>query len=156
MQSLIRASSGSNDARTLPVPGVKAITAEADINSGPRNSLGNELTLQIKKLKQKDVLTQKLISGRVGRELHRGSAGKQNDLHKHGDLGAGHSKRGSGTQQVHNYLRLNLLQPPCWGCVVRGWAVNNFSCIVTHSFFTFPAWPCRFTPCTLTGPGLIA
>lgn len=42
--------------------------AEAGIHSGPRNSLENILTSQIKKLKQKSILTQKLVSGGAEQE----------------------------------------------------------------------------------------
>ena len=93
---------------------------------GPRNSLGREFIFQIKKLKQKPILTWKLVSGEAEQQLCRGAAGRQNDIHMHGDLGMGYS---------------------C-GCKCTN-ACSPTNCTpYMGEFFAFIAWPCPFTLCT--------
>lgn len=113
-------------AKTWPILGVKAIMAEAGIPSGPRKCLENKIIFQIKKLKQKDCLTHKLVSGGAEQELYRGAADRQNDLSLQGGLDMG---------QNHSCMHKIICRP-------------TFTFLLLGDSLAFPAQPCPFDLCT--------
>lgn len=109
----------THSARTLPIPGVKAIMAEAGIHSGPRNCLENKIIFQIKKLKQKDCLTHKMVSGGAEQEPYRGAADGQNDLSLQGGVDMG---------QNHGFMHKIIFRP-------------TFTFLILGDSFAFPPHP---------------